>query len=190
MHHFLSLASVAPISSPRSSACTVNASISARFSQISRHSSTLLGGITTTPSISATIRSPGLIVSGCVCSDDVNSIGTFKAEALVKVFEPSEDDDFANSCSDHISTQSCLQRHLIILLTGNPIALCSLISRKLPSITTPCAPKYFARVLIKPPQHAEYIPLGCEMKTTLSFSIPSAKCLAVLGAVVLLASTI
>jgi hypothetical protein len=58
----------------------------------------LLGGITTTPSKSATMRSPGLIVSGSLCSGDVNSTETFNAVALVNVFEPSDDDDFANSC--------------------------------------------------------------------------------------------
>jgi hypothetical protein len=73
--------------------------------------------------------------------------------------------------------------------TGNPNPLCSPTSLKFPSTTTPSAPKYFARVLIKPPQHAEYMPLGCETKTTLSRSMPSAKCLSVLGAVVLLAAT-
>ena len=43
------------------------------------------------------MRSPGLIVRGWVCSGEVNSTGTFNAVALVNVFEPSEDDDFANS---------------------------------------------------------------------------------------------
>lgn len=46
------------------------------------------------------------MVSDCVCSGEVNSTGTFNADALVKVFEPSEDDDFANSLrkySQHVN---------------------------------------------------------------------------------------
>ncbi|KAG9796371.1 hypothetical protein KCU88_g175, partial [Aureobasidium melanogenum] len=40
--------------------------------------------------------------------------------------------------------------------TGNPSSRCSRMSRKLPSITTPRAPKYLDLVLIRPPQHAVY----------------------------------
>ena len=68
-----------------------------RSSQILRHSSTFPGGMTTTPSASATIRSPGLITSGLVCSGEVNSTGLFRVDALVKVFVPRDDDPFAKT---------------------------------------------------------------------------------------------
>lgn len=112
--YFLSLASVAPISSPLFRASMVSSSILARFSQTSSSSSALPGGITTTPSASATIRSPGLIVSGRICSGDVNSTGTFRAEARVKVFEPKDEDAFAKTYGDHVSRNDETEHHNLL----------------------------------------------------------------------------
>ena len=43
------------------------------------------------------MKSPGLTVSGLICSGDVNSTGLFKADALVKEFDPSDDEPFAKT---------------------------------------------------------------------------------------------
>lgn len=53
--------------------------------------------MTTTPSRSARIKSPGLIVRGVCWVGDVNCTGTLSAADLVKVFEPSDEVPLAKS---------------------------------------------------------------------------------------------
>jgi hypothetical protein len=102
-HYFLKRASVAPIGSPFLKASIVFSSISNLSSQIFKHFSACSTGTTTTPSKSARIKSPGLIVKGLCCVSEVNCTGTLSPEALVKVLDPSAEVAFANTCFAEVS---------------------------------------------------------------------------------------
>lgn len=162
LFYFLNFLIVGPIGSPLSKHRFVSASISNLSSQSFKHSSAFSGGMATTPSASPRIISPGLTLTTTfpwpslpLNSSISYSTGTFNSEDLVKPFDPKTLTPLANR--------------------PMPISRCSLISRNRPSITTPEAPRYLARVVIRPPQQALITPLGCEMKTTLPEGMESAK---------------
>ncbi|KAF4124316.1 ubiE/COQ5 methyltransferase family [Geosmithia morbida] len=155
----------ATLDSPFLRASKVCSSISALAPHSSITCSARPGGTTTTPSLSPTSTSPGLIHRS-----SLNWTATLISEALVKVLLPRMDVPLAN--------------------TGNPISWCSPTSLTRPSTTTPAAPRYLARVDMSPPQQAEYISRGCWMYMTLPASLQSAKCSAGLGEAVSLAGTI
>lgn len=182
--YFLNFAIASPIPLPAFRASIILSSISFLSRQISTTWSTSLGGTTTTPSWSATIRSPGLIHKS-----PLNCSATSSSLARVKVFEPRIDVPLAKtyvwSVNQHSSLRGDEQSH-----TGKPISCISNTSLNLPSMTTPAAPRYFARVPMSPPKQAEYLSLGCWMYITLPGWLLSAKCLLDFGLDVSFASTI
>jgi hypothetical protein len=88
---------VGPISSPFSKHFLVFSSMSHRSTHSLRHFSKAKVGITTTPSASPTMISPGLMLRGSARVSDVNWTGTFKPEERVNVFDPRMDIPLANN---------------------------------------------------------------------------------------------